>query len=312
MGGYITLATWWLTPLHTYIQVNLLSSQLNQWAMDFEGNADRIIKSIQIAKCRGATFRTGPELEITYLLCNLSSYVGYRGYGCLDHFLENDTYIHSWELLCRIISHPDCQDILLDIGMYSAPPHPLASSVFIPRCLFVMGSCVYDWGPCVTTLSTTIVVWLCIINTFTSSDPKSGSPMMAITAKDDTFKAGGKTDIGKCTISRNPSGPSSIPDRCPFRIHRLQNANGVENVCYRWCIGENERRSPGLWNVRRTLDSIPPSRPYGSRRLWDFHEFKWFTSWVAKIRSTAEFDSKGYAYRWRSVFVCEPTGVRWR
>jgi NAD+ synthase (glutamine-hydrolysing) len=35
--------------------------------MDFEGNAERIIESIRIAKARGATFRTGPELEITYL-----------------------------------------------------------------------------------------------------------------------------------------------------------------------------------------------------------------------------------------------------
>jgi predicted amidohydrolase len=34
--------------------------------MDFEGNAERIIESIRIAKSRGATFRTGPELEITY------------------------------------------------------------------------------------------------------------------------------------------------------------------------------------------------------------------------------------------------------
>jgi hypothetical protein len=44
-----------------------------------------------------------------------------RGYGCLDHFLENDTYVHSWEMLCRIISHEDCQDILLDIGMSFLP-----------------------------------------------------------------------------------------------------------------------------------------------------------------------------------------------
>ena len=41
-------------------------SSLNQWAMDFEGNAQRIIESIRIAKSRGAFFRTGPELEITY------------------------------------------------------------------------------------------------------------------------------------------------------------------------------------------------------------------------------------------------------
>jgi hypothetical protein len=35
--------------------------------MDFEGNADRIIESIRIAKAKGASFRTGPELEITYV-----------------------------------------------------------------------------------------------------------------------------------------------------------------------------------------------------------------------------------------------------
>lgn len=42
------------------------ASSLNQWAMDFEGNARRIIESIRIAKSKGAFFRTGPELEITY------------------------------------------------------------------------------------------------------------------------------------------------------------------------------------------------------------------------------------------------------
>jgi predicted amidohydrolase len=42
-------------------------SSLNQWALDFEGNAERIIESIRIAKERGATLRVGPELEITYV-----------------------------------------------------------------------------------------------------------------------------------------------------------------------------------------------------------------------------------------------------
>lgn len=77
---------------------------LNQWAMDFEGNVERIIESIRIAKAAGARLRMGPELEIT-------------GYGCLDHFLETDTFLHSWEMLCKILKHPDCQDILLDVGM---------------------------------------------------------------------------------------------------------------------------------------------------------------------------------------------------
>lgn len=36
--------------------------------------------------------------------------------SCQDHFLEGDTYLHSWEMLARIIDHPDCQDILMDLG----------------------------------------------------------------------------------------------------------------------------------------------------------------------------------------------------
>ena len=48
--------------------------------------------------------RVGPELEVC-------------GYGCLDHLLESDTFLHSWEVLATIINHEDCQDIVLDIGM---------------------------------------------------------------------------------------------------------------------------------------------------------------------------------------------------
>jgi len=70
----------------------LATCQLNQWAMDFEGNTERIIRSIKLAKAAGATFRVGPELEIT-------------GYGCLDHFLEMDLYLHSWEMLAKVNSY---------------------------------------------------------------------------------------------------------------------------------------------------------------------------------------------------------------
>jgi hypothetical protein len=48
--------------------VNDFCSSLNQWALDFQGNMDRILKSIQIAKERGASLRVGPELEIPYVL----------------------------------------------------------------------------------------------------------------------------------------------------------------------------------------------------------------------------------------------------
>ena len=32
---------------------------------EFQGNLDRILESIRVAKQRGATLRVGPELEIT-------------------------------------------------------------------------------------------------------------------------------------------------------------------------------------------------------------------------------------------------------
>ncbi|KAN0113835.1 glutamine-dependent NAD synthetase [Russula decolorans] len=81
-----------------------LATSLNQWAMDFQGNMERIIESIVIAKARGAAVRVGPELEIP-------------GYGCLDHFLEGDTVLHSWEVLSSILSSDKTSDILCDIGM---------------------------------------------------------------------------------------------------------------------------------------------------------------------------------------------------
>ncbi|GJJ11431.1 hypothetical protein Clacol_005664 [Clathrus columnatus] len=79
-------------------------SSLNQWALDFEGNYERIMQSIKIAKERGASIRVGPELEIP-------------GYGCLDHFLEGDTVLHSWEILAKILASDETRGIMCDIGM---------------------------------------------------------------------------------------------------------------------------------------------------------------------------------------------------
>lgn len=84
--------------------VTLATCSLNQWVLDWKGNADRIIESVRRAKAAGAMLRVGPELEIT-------------GYGCLDHFLESDTFLHSWEMLAKIMAHADCQDIVVDVGM---------------------------------------------------------------------------------------------------------------------------------------------------------------------------------------------------
>jgi NAD+ synthase (glutamine-hydrolysing) len=82
----------------------LATCNLNQWAMDFEGNLNRIVTSIRIAKQKGARYRLGPELEIT-------------GYGCEDGFLEEDTFLHSWECLIEILKSDLTDGILCDIGM---------------------------------------------------------------------------------------------------------------------------------------------------------------------------------------------------
>jgi len=81
----------------------LATAQLNQWALDFDGNLDRIVESINQAKARGARYRLGPELE----LC---------GYGCEDHFLETDTFLHCEQSLAAILSSGITNDIICDIG----------------------------------------------------------------------------------------------------------------------------------------------------------------------------------------------------
>ncbi|KAL1304873.1 hypothetical protein AAFC00_003796 [Neodothiora populina] len=82
----------------------LATCQLNQWALDFDGNRDRILEAIRKAKNAGAKLILTPELCVP-------------GYGLLDHFLELDVYDHSWEVVVEILSHPDCQDIIIDLGL---------------------------------------------------------------------------------------------------------------------------------------------------------------------------------------------------
>ncbi|XP_040322152.1 glutamine-dependent NAD(+) synthetase isoform X3 [Herpailurus yagouaroundi] len=85
-------------------KVTVATCALNQWALDFEGNLQRILKSIEIAKCKGATYRLGPELEIC-------------GYGCWDHYYESDTLLHSLQVLAALLESPVTQDIICDVGM---------------------------------------------------------------------------------------------------------------------------------------------------------------------------------------------------
>lgn len=84
--------------------ITVATCSLNNWALDLKGNKERIITASRQAKSKGAGLLITPELSIT-------------GYGCLDHFLELDLYEQCWEVLQDIMDHPDCQDIILHVGM---------------------------------------------------------------------------------------------------------------------------------------------------------------------------------------------------
>lgn len=81
---------------------------LNNWVLDFKGNQERIIESIKQSKdIHHAKIRIGSELEIP-------------GYSCEDHFLEPDTFLHSWEVLGEILKltqNEPYNDILCLVGM---------------------------------------------------------------------------------------------------------------------------------------------------------------------------------------------------
>mmetsp|Transcript_18237 Transcript_18237/g.45194 ORF Transcript_18237/g.45194 Transcript_18237/m.45194 type:complete len:726 (+) Transcript_18237:85-2262(+) len=84
--------------------VTVATCTLNQWALDFDGNVERSLKSCQMAKEAGASFRLGPELELS-------------GYGCEDHFFEQDTFAHCWESLVELLEKGASDDLVCDFGM---------------------------------------------------------------------------------------------------------------------------------------------------------------------------------------------------
>jgi NAD+ synthase (glutamine-hydrolysing) len=92
------------TPLTVPVNKCILATcNLNQWALDFDGNLERIIASIRKAKELGAKYRLGPELEVS-------------GYSCEDHFMELDTMMHCDQSLAAILEGDLTDGILCDIG----------------------------------------------------------------------------------------------------------------------------------------------------------------------------------------------------
>ncbi|KAI5464958.1 NAD+ synthase [Mariannaea sp. PMI_226] len=92
--------------------ITVAAATLPSVPLDFKGNLERILESIRIAKEKGAKLRTGPEVGYS-----LSIHSPIPGYGCLDHHLEGDTFLHSWEVVAKILDDPICKDMLIDVGM---------------------------------------------------------------------------------------------------------------------------------------------------------------------------------------------------
>jgi hypothetical protein len=39
------------------------------------------------------------------------TWIEVTGYGCNDHFKENDTVLHAWESIAQILVHSDARDM---------------------------------------------------------------------------------------------------------------------------------------------------------------------------------------------------------
>ncbi|KAI9660429.1 MAG: glutamine-dependent NAD(+) synthetase [Bathelium mastoideum] len=102
--------------------VVVATSQLNQWALDYIGNLQRIKSAVRQAQAKEATILITPELSIS-------------GYGLLDHFLELDTVMHSWEIVAELLQDKDLYGIVIDVGL----PVIHRGVLFNCRCILLNG-----------------------------------------------------------------------------------------------------------------------------------------------------------------------------
>lgn len=63
-----------------------------------------------------------------------------RGYGCEDHFLENDTITHSWEVLGELMKSVETENMICDFGMYEHTVHNIFMYNVI-ECTYVLLYC---------------------------------------------------------------------------------------------------------------------------------------------------------------------------
>ncbi|KAK4645619.1 hypothetical protein QC761_0034400 [Podospora bellae-mahoneyi] len=64
--------------------VTVATCNLNQWVLDWEGNLNRIVESIHIAKAAGARLRVGPDESTHGILLDIGMPILHRNlrYNC--------------------------------------------------------------------------------------------------------------------------------------------------------------------------------------------------------------------------------------
>lgn len=87
------------------MQLRLASAALNQTPLDWNGNSQRIIEVIQLAKSQKVDILCLPELCIP-------------GYDCMDHFFSGEVIQKSWDQLMWILPYTQNIGVCLGLPLY--------------------------------------------------------------------------------------------------------------------------------------------------------------------------------------------------
>ncbi|MBC7968053.1 MAG: NAD(+) synthase, partial [Fuerstia sp.] len=101
-------------------RVRLGAAILNQTPLDWEGNTNRILEAIQLARQKDVHILCLPELCIT-------------GYGCEDMFLAPHVWRTSWEMLQKIV--PETDGMIVSVGL----PLFVTNGVYNAACVMSHG-----------------------------------------------------------------------------------------------------------------------------------------------------------------------------
>ena len=101
-------------------RLRLGAAILNQTPLDWEGNTNRILEAIQLARQKDVHVLCLPELCIT-------------GYGCEDMFLAPHVWRTSWEMLQKIV--PETDGMIVSVGL----PLFVTNGVYNAACVMSHG-----------------------------------------------------------------------------------------------------------------------------------------------------------------------------